>query len=363
MISRDNMADVKKHLEYRETVQQDKARTLQTRYSALRLLLMWADDKPFTKAPDIRPAYPEFLARQRREDKPLAYNTQECWLSMAKGFFQWAVAAYPRRYRQVNSLWLDSLRPARAKGYKPPHEAYSLEDIRAILAVEDEGLHVQRVKAAVAMLFLSGMRRGAFFTLPIKAVDLPNRRIFQHTDLGVRTKFDKSATTDLMAIPDLFEVVTRWDALVRSELPAEAMWYANITGARVKRVEATMVQSPDRARSFYAGLKSLCKRAGVRYLSPHKVRHGFATYLLARAENLGDWKAISQTMMHNDLSVMDRVYGILGTKEVGSRIGRMGNATSSAAAPAITEAEPSSAEVLRQLQELKAMVERMKGEG
>ena len=37
-----------------------------------------------------------------------------------------------------------------------------------------------------------------------------------------------------------------------------------------------------------------------------------------------DWKAISQTLMHTDLSVMDRVYGILDDHEVASRIARMG---------------------------------------
>jgi integrase len=349
VILRQNWKDVQEHLEYRRTVQQDKRRTLQTRASALDLLLLWADDKPLTRAPELRPAYPEFLARQRRDGQALAYATQECWLSMAKVYFQWAAAAHPRRYRRVSSLWLESLRPARAKGHRVQHQAYSLEDVRAILAVEDQGLHARRIKAATAMLFLSGARIGAFVTLPIKAVDLAHRRLHQWTDLGVRTKFDKSATTSLMVIPDLLEEVERWDGLVRSELEPEEMWYPNITGARVKRLEGTTLQSPYRSRSFYAGLRRLCELAGVTYLSPHKLRHGFATHLLARAENPGDWKAISQTLMHTDLSVMDRVYGILDDREVGSRIARMGG-------EAAEERDLTKAEILQKIQELAAQL-------
>jgi len=348
MILRDNWQDMNEHLDYRRNVQQDKSRTLQTRGSALKLLLQWADSKPLTKAPEIRPAYPEFLARQRRDGEPLAYGTQECFLSMAKVFFQWAVAAHPRRYRRISSLWLESLKPARAKGHQPPREAYTLEEIRALLAVDDGRLATQRVQAAVAMLFLSGARIGAFVTLPIRAVDLEHRKLRQWTDLGVQTKFSKSATTDLMAIPDLLETCRRWDDLVRAELGPDDMWYANITGARVKRVEGTALQSPYRSRSFYRGLRRLCDAAGVAYLSPHKLRHGFATHLLTHAQTPADWKAISQTLMHTDLSVMDRVYGILDDREVASRIARMGNGPAGA-----SEAAPSSqAEILQQIQAL-----------
>jgi site-specific recombinase XerD len=339
MILRNNWRDIQEHLDYRGAVQQDKKRTLQTRESALKMLLLWADNKPLTNAPEIRPAYPEFLARQRRDGEPLAHSTQEWSLSATRVFFRWAVAAHPRRYRRITSLWLDSLRPARPTGHWEPRQAYTLEDVRAILAVDDHRMATRRVKAAVAMLFLSGARIGAFVTLPIKAVDLEHRQLKQWTDLGVKTKFSKSATTSLMAIPDLLEECQRWDDLVRSQLEPGDMWYANITGARVKRVEGTSLQSPYRSRSFYRGLRRLCDAAGVTYLSPHKLRHGFATHLLNNAQTPADWKAISQTLMHTDLSVMDRIYGILDDREVGSRIARMGGGHDSAEARSLSQAE------------------------
>ena len=353
MILRENWKDGQKHLEYRRSVHQDTKRTLQTRGSALQLLLVWAGEKALTRAPELRPAYPEFLARQRRDGNPLARGTQETWLSMAKIYFQWAMAAHPRRYRRVTTLWLDSLRPARAKGHRKERQAYGLQDVRAILAIEDERLGVRRVQAATAMLFLSGARIGAFVTLPISAVDVARRQIQQWTDLGVRTKFSKSATTFLLDIPDLLAVVARWDALVRQELPAEAMWYPNITGARIKAIEGTTLQSPYRSRSYYRGLRLLCERAGVTYLSPHKLRHGHVMHALQNAKTPADWKAISQNVMHSGLGTTDEIYGILKDEDIAGRIGRMGgNVTTSPVSGALSQGE-----ILAQIQALMAQLQ------
>jgi hypothetical protein len=44
----------------------------------------------------------------------------------------------------------------------------------------------------------------------------------QWPELGVRTKVVKRATTYLLEILELLEVVAEWDALVREKLPATA---------------------------------------------------------------------------------------------------------------------------------------------
>jgi len=351
MIARRNWQDVNEHLEYRRNVHQDAKRTLQTRYSALKLLLLWADDRSMTKAPDFRPTLPEFIARQRRDGQPLAYGTQETWLSMHKVFFQWAVAAHPRRYRRITTLWLDALRPAKSRGHTKERQAYTLPDVRAILAVEDNRLCTRRIKAATAMLFLSGARIGAFVTLPIEAVDLEHRQLLQWTDLGVLTKFSKSATTFLLDIPDLLEEVRAWDTLVRDRLEPEDMWYANLTGARVKRVDGTSLQSPYRSRSFYKGLKRLCTAARVPYMSPHKLRHGHVMHALTNAQTPADWKAISQNVMHSNLSTTDGIYGILQDSEVGNRIARLGGS-----GPTMGGEHLSQSDILARIQALMAQL-------
>lgn len=350
MILRKNYQDVRAHLEYRRRVNQDSSRTLETRWSALKLLLIWADSKSLERAPDIRPTLPEFLTRQRRNGRHLSHGGQETFISMARVFFTWAMAAHPRRYRRITRLWLDSLRPVRERTGVKERQAYSLEDVRALLAVEDDRLATRRVKAAVAMLFLSGMRIGALVTLPIKAVDLGHRQIRQWTELGVKTKFSKSATTYLLDIPDLMDVVQRWDAMVRERLPAEAMWYPNITGARVKRIEATTLQSHYRSRSLYRGLRALCEAAEIPYLSPHKLRHGHVMHALSHSSSPADWKAISQNVMHSNLATTDGIYGILKDPEVAERIARLGGAHDG------NGPVPSQEEILAQIKRLMAQL-------
>ena len=67
------------------------------------------------------------------------------------------------------------------------------------------------------------MWAGAFSTLPIAAVDLPNQTIKQLTSLGVETKNGKSATTYLLDIPELLAIVEQWDSFIRTQLALTAM--------------------------------------------------------------------------------------------------------------------------------------------
>ncbi len=76
-----------------------------------------------------------------------------------------------------------------------------------IAALQVDRLALQRDKAAIVFLFLSGMRIGAFCTLPINCVNIAARRIEQFPSRGVRTKNRKVATTTLLPIPALLSIV------------------------------------------------------------------------------------------------------------------------------------------------------------
>jgi len=82
------------------------------------------------------------------------------------------------------------------------------------------------------MLFVSGMRAGALGSLPIEALDLANRTVKQWPSLGVATKNGKSATTYLLDIPELLDVIERWDSFIRVHLPSNAAWYAPVDNHR-----------------------------------------------------------------------------------------------------------------------------------
>jgi hypothetical protein len=73
--------------------------------------------------------------------------------------------------------------------------------------------------------YLSGIRIGAFVTLPIKAVDLENRSIKLWPSLGVKTKFEKHHTAYLLEIPELLELVFNWDYKIRKVFKTEYPWF------------------------------------------------------------------------------------------------------------------------------------------
>ena len=313
MIERQNYLDCKEHLAYRREVCRDAESTLGTRWLALRWMLRWADDVLLAAAPTIRPTWPTWLGEQARaEGVGLAATTAEGMTSMARTFFRWAILAYPQRYRQVTPLWLDSLRAPEMTESPKERTYYTLADVEALCAVGEESLRCRRAQAAAAMLFLSGMRSGAFVTLPIRCVDVPGRRVRQWASEGVKTKNKVTATTYLLPIPSLLAVAQGWDDLVRGRLPDGAMWYVNLSmPSGLKDVEATFVQSRGRAHTLRYDLDWLCGLAGVRYLRPHDLRHGHVVYGESRARTAAERKAVSQNVMHSHASTTDAVYSRL----------------------------------------------------
>lgn len=61
------------------------------------------------------------------------------------------------------------------------------------------------------------------------------------------------------------------------------------------------------------------------YHSPHKFRHGHAVYALKMAKDISALKAVSQNLMHGNLSITDGVYGILSETDVGQQIATLGD--------------------------------------
>jgi integrase len=253
----------------------------------------------------------------------LSRKTQEMACASARSFFVWARRAL-RRYRLVEPLWIETLKPRRLVETVRERELYTLDEVLAIARpIPGDGLKVQRDKAAVAFLFLSGMRSGAFVTLPVLAVDLKELTVKQWPELGVATKNSKAATTYLLDIPELIEIVRVWDAYVRATLPPQAMWYARLKydpGADMVTADEATPPNPRRRGMMSKAVKDLCRSAGVLYRSPHKLRHGHAVYALKRARTIAEFKAVSQNLMHADLKITDGVYGILSGSDLQNTI-------------------------------------------
>jgi site-specific recombinase XerD len=335
MINRENYHDVHAYLHYMERRQLDPA-TVKRARGHLRHLLEWADETPFTKARASDPSVPAYLATPSvRIVQPFNAPTPErrlapasiikC-LANARQFFAYAHSEWTLRYKHISASWIDLLQPPRhlrAESRLIVRQYWSLEDAQKVAAVSTETLREERGQVAVCMLYLSGMRAEALASLPIHCVDLSADQIKQLPEEGVRTKNRKAAITFLLPIPELHDVVVRWDQRVRSQLPAGALWYATLTSDGM-RVTPTLSAYTQRYCIIEDDVRLICQRAGVPYKYPHQLRHGHAVYGLKNARTIEELKAVSQNIMHASMTITDGIYANLLTNEVQSIITNLG---------------------------------------
>jgi hypothetical protein len=69
------------------------------------------------------------------------------------------------------------------------------------------------------------------------------------------------------------------------------------------------------------------KKVYLPYHSPHKFRHGNAVYSIKLAKDIAALKAVSQNLMHSNLSITDGVYGILSQTDLREQIALLGQVT------------------------------------
>jgi integrase/recombinase XerD len=66
-------------------------------------------------------------------------------------------------------------------------------------------------------------------------------------------------------------------------------------------------------RYFQRRLSELCGRAGVERLTPHQLRHYFATHALSRG---ADIKAVSEMLGHADVVITLKIYHHVNAKAI-----------------------------------------------
>ncbi len=313
MIHRQNWLDVRGFLRYCRRDLQLTDASIASADGHLRHLLRWADAAPLPTARAVDPVFPAYLV-----GLGLAPSTLVKALGTVRKFFEFARLDYAPRYRLITPSWLHLLKPPRSHNLDsrlPVRAYYSLEEVRALLAVSPETLRVRRIQAAIALLFLSGMRDGAFVTLPIACLDLPERTLYQLPERGVHTKNAVAAITYLLDIPDLLDVVTRWDHFLRGSFPVDAPWYPALSRTGEELV-APAFPARERASCLRDDLELLCESANLPYKSPHKLRHGHIVYARERAQNMGQYKAVSQNVMHASLQTTDTLYAALKRDQI-----------------------------------------------
>lgn len=326
MINRENYQAVKKYLEFRQNIDQVSPKTARLDETWLRHVLEWAGERSFSQAPKIKPAFPQYmLEADRRDDSnemlSPAYISKV--VRAARRLFRWLRRHLPG-YNALTDKYLDTLVPPRLPDNSTDREIVTIEEITAIAQAKTESLVEERTRATAVFLFLSGIRVRAFVTLPLNAVDVETRTVRQWLSLGVETKNGKQATTYLLDIPELLDVVREWDKFLRSNLPETGLWYSILKPVSGKLEYSGVAPGRNRGVLLRRNLREWLNKIGLPYHSPHKFRHGHAVYALTQALDVSDLKAVSMNLMHSNLSVTDGVYGILSTAQVEDRIANLG---------------------------------------
>lgn len=226
----------------------------------------------------------------------------------------------------VYPTWTETLKLRRSVSMNsrlPVRQFWALEEVRKVIEYKPDTLRGVRDRAALCFIFLSGMRGGAFVTMPIKSVDLDNMRVFQLPEWGVQTKNSKAAITYLMPIPDLLEVVKEWDAYIRAHTKnLNTAWYASMNnlGTGIQDNDTVgAINVPGRRNAMYEGMKIICNAIGIEWKSPHKIRHGHGVYGVKHAKTMAEYRALSQNMMHGSTNTTDKYTAFLDD-EVGDII-------------------------------------------
>jgi integrase len=311
----------KKYLDYRFRVDQITKGSLKKEQTHLRYLLEWANDRAFSLSPSIRPTFPEYMLSGRLdgEEGQLSAVYLKKVLATARLFYSWLSDNEPG-FKPIKNSWIQTLKLKRLSDIPKTKEAVTLDEVLKIAASPTVTIFERRARASAVFMFLSGMRIGAFISLPLQAVDIPNRRIIQYPSLGVRTKNRKNGITFLLDIPELLKIVKEWDDEVRAVLPPNGFWFAPLspeTGQIDLNVSSV---GEHRATLARMNIKGFLNNANLPYHSPHKFRHGHIQFGLAHSKSIADYKAVSMNVMHSTMEITDEFYSNLNDGEVQNRI-------------------------------------------
>lgn len=119
-------------------------------------------------------------------------------------------------------------------------------------------------------------------------------------------------------------MVNQWDKEIRAILSNNSFWFAPISPDTGELDPNTTHVGDTRDTRARKDFQEWMKKVGLPYHSPHKFRHGHAVYALKNAKDIPALKAVSQNLMHANLSITDGVYGVLSGLDVKNQISNLG---------------------------------------
>jgi integrase/recombinase XerD len=249
--------------------------TLESYARDLSALAAFADETGRQAEALDRASLEEFVRRQM--SRGLSPRSVARAVAAVRGFYRFLVAD-----RRLDRNPADDLRPPRAWPALP--KFLSLDDVDRLIAQPDTAtVRGLRDRAMIELLYATGLRVSEL--VGVRAADL-------HLEEQYLTCIGKGSKERIVPIGEqASEWITRYQSTARRELMKgrpTARLFLNARGGALSRV------------GFWKILKQHGRAAGLpRTLSPHVLRHSFATHLLERGADL---RAIQLMLGHADLS-------------------------------------------------------------
>lgn len=324
LILRDNYFLVQGYLTHLQEKNR-RPKSIRRYWFLLKHLLLFAMDVPFPAIHTIQPGLSRYVSKL-----DLSEESKRAIVVHSRSFLRWCKNYHVDQFVALPNFWIEDLTPVMVAA-RPEIDPVTESEIMQIarLKIAPANLALLRDQAAACLLFLSGIRGGALVTLPIQAVVLNSKdpHLLQFPDMGVRTKNQKKAKTFLYRVPELLEVVRKWDAIVRKRCDPHAPWYMPVTQQwGEQRLEQGNPVGENREAALNRRLRLLWNMLSLPHKSPQKFRHGCAMYGLRRCQTMEDYHHISRNLMHHDLTMTDGTYIHFEDQERGSAIRRISEA-------------------------------------
>ncbi len=252
------------------------ARTLESYRRDLAQFARWLERRALTLPEAGSGELQQFLA-ERGLRQGIAARSIARQLSALKRYYRWL----NRQGRRSDDPTL-AIEPPRLP--RPLPRSLSEADVEALLAAPDPSTPLGlRDRAMLELLYACGLRVSELVGLPLQAVSL---------DMGVVRVLGKGAKERLVPMG---EVAAEWlERYLQEARPALLGGHASDALFVTRRGDAMTRQM------FWHLIKAHARRAGINaHLSPHTLRHAFATHLLNHGADL---RVVQMLLGHADIS-------------------------------------------------------------
>ncbi|WP_346908070.1 site-specific integrase [uncultured Roseibium sp.] len=190
----------------------------------------------------------------------------------------------------------------------------SPDEIKSMLeAMPTTTSQERRDRAAIAFLYLTGVRDGALISLRLKHVDAASKLVNQDAS-EVNTKFSKTMRTLWFPVgTDIATIVTNWiDERRASGAQDDDPLFPRTPSAVRSRMSSIRDEFWKTSSPVREVIRKATEAAGVPYFRPHAIRATIARMCLTWARSPEELKALSQNLGHEDIGTTMKHYATLG---------------------------------------------------